>query len=70
MRGAVDADVEDGVGHGVGEHNAANAGAGVVAREHLGLGAGLQAGFVTGSDLLIDGGVIAAMNAGLLGLSQ
>jgi NAD(P)-dependent dehydrogenase (short-subunit alcohol dehydrogenase family) len=30
----------------------------------------LEAGFVTGSDLLIDGGVIAAMNAGRLGLSQ
>jgi NAD(P)-dependent dehydrogenase (short-subunit alcohol dehydrogenase family) len=28
----------------------------------------LDAGFVTGSDLLIDGGVIAAMNAGRLGL--
>jgi len=27
----------------------------------------LNAGFVTGSDLLIDGGVIAAMNAGRLG---
>jgi hypothetical protein len=26
----------------------------------------LDAGFVTGSDLLIDGGVIAAMNAGRL----
>ncbi|MDR6513268.1 NAD(P)-dependent dehydrogenase (short-subunit alcohol dehydrogenase family) [Novosphingobium capsulatum] len=29
---------------------------------------GPDAGFVTGSDLLIDGGVIAAMRAGLLGL--
>ena len=28
----------------------------------------LDAGFVTGSDLLIDGGVIAAMNAGRLNL--
>ncbi|MFB4296732.1 SDR family oxidoreductase [Actinomadura sp. NTSP31] len=30
----------------------------------------LEAGFVTGSDLLIDGGVIAAINAGRLGLGQ
>nr|WP_240506306.1 hypothetical protein [Thermoactinospora rubra] len=40
---AVDADVEDGVGHGVGEHPG-GAGAGVVADEHRHLGAGLQAG--------------------------
>jgi hypothetical protein len=30
----------------------------------------LDADFVTGSDLIIDGGVIAAMHAGRLGLSQ
>jgi len=60
------------VGHGYRAMIAASPAGRMAPPEEIAIAAsfllGPDAGFITGSDLLIDGGAIAAMRAGLLGL--